>query len=151
MPLTSTPSQYAQPEDLVRLALTPAAATRFGAEQQQAALLAASGIADSYIASTFDLPLQTWDYSLVIAVCNIAAKILYNQFGYNQNSPVDGLIQRRFQEALDWLQAVGRGKTSPQWVDASSSFDAAGDYVVSDTPVGFTSRGGPTSSDDEWW
>jgi phage gp36-like protein len=147
MPLTPTPSQYAQPEDLVRFSLTPAVAGRFGADQQDAALLAASAIADSLIASQFVLPLATWDYSLVVAVCNIAAKLLYDQFGYNPNAVADQLVQRRYDEAIAWLQGVSRKQVTPQWVDASGdSVDSAGDFIVSDKSVGFT---GCTDDDDD--
>jgi phage gp36-like protein len=141
MPLVTNPTAYADPTQLVQLALTPATAGRFGGDQQQNALYSASAVADSYIGGQFQLPLVTWDYSLALAVCNIAAKFLYDQYGYNPNAPIDALIQRRYDEALTWLASVRDKKIQPQWVDSSGTGQPAGDFVVSDPPVGFTCRG----------
>jgi phage gp36-like protein len=141
-------SQYADESQLISLSITQAAATRFGNTAVTAALQAASSIADSYINSVFVLPLQTspqgWDMSLTLAVCNIAAYLLYNQVGFNPNAPQDQLIVKRYNDALTWLQAISDEKQTPNWIDssgASPQSQAAGPFVVSDPPVGFTSRG----------
>lgn len=146
-------SQYATTSDLQTLAITAAAGTRFGDTAMTAALQAASSIADSYIASQFTLPLitspQGWDMSLTLAVCNIAAKLLYAQFGFNPGAPGDQLVEKRYQDALDWLAQIRDKLIFPAWTDSSvnTGVDEAGDWVISDTPVGFTSRGVTDSVD----
>jgi phage gp36-like protein len=142
-------SLYAQPSDLQSVGITPAAAVRFGASAIMAQLQAASSVADSYIVSQFELPLETdpigWDQSLVLCVCNIAAFYLYSQFGFNPSgSTADEMIERRYQEAIKWLENIRDKKVFPQWTDSSGDSDAsdnAGAYIVSDPPVGFTNRG----------
>lgn len=142
-------SQYATTTDLQNLAITPAAAGRFGATAMTAQLQAASSIADGYIGGQFALPLQVnpqgWDMSLTLIVCNIAAKLLYNQFGYGPGQAnVDELIERRFTESIDWLIEIRDKKVQPQWISAASATspaDPVGNFVVTDDPIGLTSRG----------
>lgn len=150
-------SQYATEGQAQLLAITPAAYQRFEAASPGstiAALQAASSILDSYLAGQFVLPLQTtptqgWDMALTAHTCFIAAKLLYNQFGYNANAPVDELIERRYDEAIEWGKAVRDKAIQPQYIDSSGvapTQDAAGAFVISDAPVGFTGRGLPSSS-----
>lgn len=142
-------SQYATTTDLQNLAITPAAYNRFGAAAAGAALLSASSICDSYIVSQFELPLQTtpsngWDQSLTMYTCWIAAFLLYSQFGYNPAAPADAVIESRYTKAIEWLENVRDKKIRPQWTSAQTAVDnadAAGDFTVTDDPVGFTSRG----------
>lgn len=149
-----TQSQYATTTQIQQLAITPAAYTRFENASPgcvAAALQAASSLLDSFLAGQFVLPLQTspqgWDMSLTLAACVIAAKMLYDQFGYNPAAPVDTLIQQRYVEMLGWAAKIRDKEIQPQWVDSSgtSPADAAGDFVISDAPVGFTGRGAPSS------
>lgn len=147
-------SQYATSTDLTSLAITVQAGNRFGAAMD-AALSAASSIADAYISGQFQLPLQDggWDMALRLHVCNIAAKLLYDQFGYNPGAPIDQLIERRYTEAISFLEKVRDKAVHPQWVDASSvtpDADSAGDFVISDAPVGFTGRGVSSAPIDPW-
>lgn len=148
-------SQYATEEQLISLSITQAAAARFGSTAMTAALQAASSIADSYINSVFVLPLvvspQGWDMSLTLAVSNVAAYLLYNQFGFNPAAPADRLIVDRYQAAMTWFQAISDEKVTPNWTDSSGATpqsQAAGPFVISDSPVGFTSRGVTNSDTD---
>ncbi len=147
-------SQYAEVDDIVLLSLTLAAKNRFGTSATEAALQAASSVADSYIVSQFTLPLTDWDMSLRLAVCNIAAYMLYTQFGAgNPGAPMDEMIKVRYNDALKWLAEVRDQKIFPQWTDSSGASPvttAAGPYVISDEPVGFTSRGVSDEVSDIW-
>lgn len=144
-------SQYAQDADIQKLAITPAAYTRFegiATGTVSAALQAASSIADSYLASQFTLPLQSmpqgWDMSLTMNVCWIACYLLYNQYGYAPMAPGDDMVAKRYEAAIKWLEQVRDEEIFPQFVDAAGSPPTsaeAGPYVVSDAPVGFTDRG----------
>lgn len=154
-------SQYATNTELQQLAITAAAGARFGSTAMDAALQAASSIADSYLSSQFVLPLQTtptqgWDMSLKLQVCNIAAYLLYCQFGFNPAAPGDQLIKERYDRAMSWLDGVGKKTITPVYTDSSGitpGADVAGDFIISDNPVGFTSRGTDvdTISDTCWW
>lgn len=139
-------SQYAQPENLVKLSVSqgtyndwlnePNALAIINAELQKA-----SSDADSFLASQFDLPLQSdgYDMALTGAVCDIAAKRLYNRFGYNFNAPIDALIENRYKEAIDWLTKISREELKPQYTDSSGSPSSqnAGPFVLSNPGVGF--------------
>lgn len=141
-------SQYAQKADLTTLAITGAAAVRFGDASIEAQLQAASSICDSYIVSQFTLPLrvdpQGWDMSLTRATCDLAAYFLYCQYGFNPNQPQDALIKAKYESQIAWLQQIKSKQIFPQWVDSGSvpvGQDEGGPFVISDPPVGFTSRG----------
>lgn len=143
-------SQYASTTQIQQLAITPAAYTRFENAAPgcvAAALQAASSLLDNYLAGQFTLPLASYDMSLTMRTCVVAAKLLYDQFGYNPNAPVDQLIQRRFDETIAWAESIRDKKVQPQWTDSSgtSPADSAGPFVISDAPVGFTGRGSPTA------
>lgn len=149
-------SQYATIAQIQLLAITPAAYARFETASVgcvNAALQAASSLLDSYLAGQFVLPFPTnpqgWDMSLTAATCWVAAKLLYNQFGYNANAPIDELIEKRYDYSIRWAEMVRDKKIQPQWTDSSGAgagVDAAGDFVTSDAPVGFSGRGLPSSS-----
>lgn len=132
-----TQSQYASPEQLNALSITDARFDEFPIASITAHLQAASSMADQYLSSQFDLPLSEWDMMLTKAVCDIAAKELFSQFGYNPNAPGDFNIQRRFDEAMKWLGQVARQEVHPQYLDSSSSTPSAGPFVSSNSTVGF--------------
>lgn len=143
-------SQYCTTAELQLLGIAPAAYQRFETASPgctTAALQAASSIADSYLVSQFTLPLQTspqgWDMSLTMNVAWIAAWLLYNQFGFNPAAPVDDLVVKRYEAAIDWLKQIREQQISPPFVDSSTSAgsDEAGTFFVSDPPVGFGTRG----------
>lgn len=144
-------SQYATDTEIKLLAITPAAYARFEAASPgcvTAALQAASSIADTSLSSQFMLPLVTspqgWDMGLKRVVCFIAAHDLYFNFGFNPSSPDWQVLTERKEWADKWLDGVGKKTTTPLYVDqrgATDGADAAGDFVVSDPPVGFTTRG----------
>lgn len=156
-------SQYATTSQIQQLALTPAAYARFEASSPgcvTAAIQAASSIADAALTSQFVMPLQAspqgWDMALTMYVCWIAAYELYFQFGFNPSSPDWQIFTNRREEAMKWFDGVGKKTITPNYVDSSGSAvgaDAAGDFVISDAPVGFTDRGvtETTSLGCGWW
>lgn len=161
-----TQSQYATPAQIQQLAITPAVYARFEASSPGcvvAALQSASSIADSYLPSQFTLPLQVspqgWDMSLTMYTCWIAAWMLYNSFGFSPQAPLDELIIKRYESALDWLAQIRDKKIFPQYIDsvnASSSDPEQGAFVISDPPVGFTPRGVANDFNQQfdpwfWW
>ena len=148
-------SQYAQVSDIKSLSMTPQAAQRFGDASINAALQAASSRADSYLASQFTLPLLTdpqgWDMALTRCVCDLAAFDLYRQYGLNPNAPDYGALKALYDDAIAWLVMVRDKKIFPQYVDSGEDLGTpeAGPFVISDAPVGFTSRGVTDSDSDD--
>jgi phage gp36-like protein len=137
-------TQYAYKANLVSLGITPAQAARFGDDAINAQLQAASGVADGYLPSQFTLPLVTWDMSLTLAVCQIAAYQLFCQFGFNPESPADQLITLQYKNGMKFLMDIRDKNVFPPYTDSSGaaeSPDEAGVYVDSEIPVGFTGRG----------
>ncbi len=137
-------TQYAYKANLVTLGVTPAQAARFGDDAINAQLQAASGVADGYLPSQFTLPLLTWDFSLTLAVCQLATYQLYCQFGFNPDSPADQLIQLQYNNGLKFLMDIRDKNVFPPYTDSSGAVDSpeeAGPYVDSEIPVGFTHRG----------
>jgi phage gp36-like protein len=144
-------SQYAEASDIVALGIPQATAARFGTTAINAQLQAASSIADQYISASFTLPLVSWTYDLRLIVCSIAVYYLYFQYGISDN---DHLIENRYKSALEWLGRVADKTMHPQWVDSSGSTTdgGAGNFMVSDQCVGFTSRGVTSgTSCIDWW
>jgi hypothetical protein len=145
-------SQYATDADIQKLAITPAAYQRFEAISPgcvTAALQSASSKADDYLSSQFILPLtivpQGWDMGLtrdgVLArgIQPLLQDRIQPQF--SRLAGDDGAPKR---EAMEWLDGIGKKTISPNYSDSSSlstDSDRAGDFVISDPPVGFTSRG----------
>jgi phage gp36-like protein len=156
-------SQYATTAQIQLLAITPAAYARFEAVSPgcvTAAIQAASSVADDFLGSQFILPLQTspqgWDMSLTEKVCWLAAYSLYFNFGFNPSSPDWQVMTDRRKEAMAWLDGIGKKTITPAYMDSSglsADADRAGDFVISDDPVGFTSRGVTNSTGNcgGWW
>lgn len=157
-----TGTQYATQTDLAQLGLSPGALQNVLSATQDAALQAASAIADSYLESRYDLPLTSWGKDLVRVVCFIAAYDLLTSRGYSPQSP-DDHIRQRYVDALAWLQEVSAGTQSVSHVadssvntqtgpsigaigtDGSINTATAGGFQMVTSPVrGWTSRGGTT-------
>lgn len=137
-------SQYATIEQFLALSLTAASFSKFAIDGYAAItanLQAASSKADLFLSGQLVLPLQSWDMNLTKAVCDIAAKELFAQYGYNPGANGDVNFQRRYIEAMDWLKAVSKKElrldSNPNYVDSSSGQPAAGRMAVSNLPVGF--------------
>lgn len=78
------------------------------------ALVMASAEADSYLQRRYCLPLKSWDYKLIEAVCDIAAyKLVYRQ-GYSPDgNNYDKNFKIRYDRAIQWLSDVGNRMVHP--------------------------------------
>lgn len=132
-------SSYATPDDLVALGVSSAAVAGFTAAQQQAALDAASDVADGYLRSRFQLPLVApYTSDLKRAVCAIAAFDLLTVGGFNPEPGGDEVIAKRADDARAWLRDVADGRVTPALTDSSSASPAPrAPLVLSDTPRGW--------------
>ena len=75
-----------------------------------AALAAASGEADTYLAATFTLPLEEWSPVLTQQVCAIAAWHLLVTVGFNPSGDHDRAVRERCEDARRWLAQVATQK-----------------------------------------
>lgn len=119
---------YATAADLTRLALPARALTGIAAPDQDAALEAASSLADGYLAARYTLPLLAWGDDLKRAVSLIAAYDLMTRRGYNPEGG-DEQLRLRYEDGMRWLEQVGKGTISPVGLEESppSATPAPGD------------------------
>jgi phage gp36-like protein len=112
---------YAVAADLQRLSLPAAALTGISTADQDAALEAASDLADSYLKTRFKIPLITWQDDLRRAVTHIAGYDLMVRRGYNPEAGADPNIRLRYEDAIRWLKYVALGTVSPDIKDSSAA------------------------------
>jgi len=112
--------QYADVTDLGRLGLRQLATAGLPADDVNAALAAATELADGYLRAQYKLPLVSWGADLRRHVAMIAAwDILCAQRGFNPDSPGDQIWLLRYQQALQWLKDVAAGVLTPNIVDST--------------------------------
>lgn len=141
MPVQSG-TQYATTTDLANLGLIGGALQNVTTQVQNAALLAASAVADSYLQSRYDLPIANWGQDLVRVVCAIAAYDILTSRGYSPQSQDDHIRQRQ-QDGIAWLKEVSQGLQTPAYlVDVTSNTGTASSVTTSDDSVVTTTSGG---------
>jgi len=113
-------TQYADIADLSRLGLRQLATAGLSADDLNAALIAASELADGYLRAQYVLPLVAWGADLRRHVAMIAAwDILSAQRGFNPDSPGDQIWLLRYQQGIQWLKDVANGLLNPSIVDST--------------------------------
>lgn len=131
-------SQYATRDDLARGGLRAAALSGVSTADQDAALVAASGEADGYLAKRYLMPLVAWGDDLRRRVVHIATFDLLATRGYAPASGVDPLVAKRYDDAILWLRDAARGLVEPQGiVDSTPEIDEAAPLVSSDDAAGW--------------
>jgi phage gp36-like protein len=111
-------SRYATPDDLHRLSLPDSALVGIAQIDQQAALDAASDIADGYLASRFSLPLlPPFPGDLVRAVCDIGAYLAMKRRGFNPEG--DPNVVKGYDDAVQWLEGISRNLITPAVQESS--------------------------------
>lgn len=129
---------YATTTDLARLGLPAAALTGVSSTVQEAALDAASRLADSYLRARYATPLTSYGVDLTRAVCSIAAWDLLRVRGYDPNRGGDEAVRLGHTDAVKWLRDVSNGVAHLAGLTESESEswpEAIG--VVSDDPRGW--------------
>lgn len=111
---------YATAAQLLQLGLPGRALTDVSTADRNAALDAASDLADSYLRSRFELPLTAWGDDLRRAVCSVAVYDLLSRRGYNPEQGADDNIRARHDDAVRWLEKVAAGLVSPSVTDSST-------------------------------
>lgn len=104
-------SKYATIADLNRVGLTSEKSSKRTDDDLNRALELASGVADSYLAQVFTLPLTAWGADLSSAVAKIAAyDLMSTQIGYNPASASGETWRARYEDAMRWLEMVAASK-----------------------------------------
>lgn len=119
---------YATRTDLTRFGVAAAALAGLTEATQDAALAAASALADGYIPRRFTPPLTAWGDDLKRAVAMIAAYDLLSGRGFDpRGGGTDENIRLRYEDAMAWLRDVSRGFIDPRGVvDATPDVDDFG-------------------------
>lgn len=125
-------SRYASTSDLTRLGVPATALTGVTTATQEAALDAASALADGYLQERFTLPLAAWVDDLRRAVCCVAAYDILSARGFDpRGGGTDENVRLRYEDALRWLRDVGAGHATPTGViDATPTVTEGGTYAV---------------------
>ncbi len=128
-------SQYAEDTELFALGLPSAALADVSSETITAALVAASGDADGYLAKRYKLPLVEWGDDLTRRVAALAAFDLLTTRGSRPGDGLD-LITKRADDATLWLRDVSRGIIEPQGiVDSTPTLDEQHPIMSSADPL----------------
>lgn len=114
---------YATRAHLIQFGIRSGALTGIATGDQDAALEAASDLADSYLRARFTLPLAGWQDDLRRAVCNIAAYDLLSARGFNPDAGADVNVRARYDDAVRWLERIAAGQVTPDVTDSGSSGD----------------------------
>ncbi len=106
-------TQYATKADLTQLALTAQAISGMLDADINAALLAASSVADTYLAARNEaLPLTTWPLALRLNVCRLAAWHIMCSIGFSPEDASHVAIQLNHDAAIKWFEALAAGKVT---------------------------------------
>lgn len=101
---------YATTTDLARLGIAAAAIAAVSSTIQEAALEAASVVADGYLRSRYVVPLTAWGDDLTRNVVALAAWDILCNRGFDPNRGGDAAIESRAAEARSWLKDVSAGR-----------------------------------------
>lgn len=124
-------TRYATTTDLARVGIGAAALSGVSTAAQEAALDAASALADGYLCSRFTLPLSAWGADLTGAVARMAAWEVLRVRGYDPQAGGDEAVRLGYTDSMRWLEGVQAGRVSPQGVtDATPSVDESSQQTV---------------------
>ena len=128
---------YATIDDLTHFGVNPDAHEHADITALEAALDAASSEADSYLSKVYTLPVTSWGAALRMHVSAMAAYNVIATRGFDP-SGVDGVLEKRRQDALDWLKMLATGVISdPSIEDSTPGVVEGGAAVVSQPKRGW--------------
>lgn len=108
----STACSYANIDDLNGCGLPAPALANMSLRDQQAALMRASRVADTFLRDRYHLPMVCpYDPSLTLWVCWMAAYFLLSTRGFNPNqSGIDTVVRMNYDDAIKSLTRVANGQ-----------------------------------------
>ena len=104
---------YATLSDFANFGLPAKATAGIASATITAALESASRVVDSYIGTRYDLPLVSFDASVTMAACKIAAYELLATRGFAAGTPDAENVEKRYATAISWCRDVATGKATP--------------------------------------
>jgi phage gp36-like protein len=112
---------YATKQDIINTGLPAAALENVTDSSITEALVNASSVADSYLASTYTLPFNTINGALTQRTAEIAAWLIVATRGFNPSDPRDTVIRMRYDDAIKFFDRVSaRRATLVGVVDSAS-------------------------------
>ncbi len=130
---------YATTTDLARFGLPAAALSGISTAAQEAAIDAASALADSYLRSRYTVPLTSYGVDLTQQVCALAAKTLLTTRGFDATRANGDAIMQGAEDARTWLRDVSAGRAAV----------SGGNTTATATPIARASTAPSTSSSSE--
>ncbi len=107
-------SQYATTTDLTNYGLNAISVANIDPAVLTAQLVAASAMVDSFLNGRYNLPLLSWDASVTINTCYIAAwLVLSKSRGFNPDNPSDVTVRQSYEDAIAWCNGVQRQAIHP--------------------------------------
>lgn len=106
-------SQYATREDLAKWGLRANVLAAFTEAEQDAHLVAASELFESYVKDRgYPLPLTTWGNDLRMSVVRVAAWTLLTLRGASPSNPADEGVAKAHDDAISWWRDIAKGIAS---------------------------------------
>ena len=134
-------ARYAEIADRDRLGIAAAAFAGVASATVEAALDAASAMADGYLRDRHELPLASWSDDLRAAVCHIASWTLLANRGYDPSRGADEVVRLQYEDAMRWLRDVGAGRVRlGSAVDSTPSVDEGDTLAISNRSRGWMRR-----------
>ena len=121
--------QYATTSDLASVGIPAQALSGVSAGDQDAALVAASRLIDSFISSHVTTPMTTYGQDITQACVDLAAYRLMVKRGYNPDA--SQAFRLGYEDALRWLDSISRGRALPSGM-AGASATTEGPVITSD-------------------
>ncbi len=113
-------SQYATTTDLTNFGLNAISVANISPSVLTAQLIAASAMMDSHFAGRYNLPLVSFDQSVTINCCYIAAwLVLSKSRGFNPDNPGDVTVRQSYEDAIAWCNGVQRQAIHPTVVQTA--------------------------------
>ncbi len=131
-------SQYATSVDFTNFGINALAIANVDPGVVNAQLIAASAMMDSYFNGRYALPLLSWDQSVTMNCCFIAAWLVMSKSrGYNPDNPSDVTVRASYDDAIAWCNGVQRQAIHPTVTQSASNTNFALPIVTTAAPRGW--------------
>lgn len=111
--------------------------------QLTAAIAWASDEVDGYLAKRFTLPLVTVSTDIKRRTAIIASFYLLTRRGFKPGAPLNEMIVKMYDDAIEWLLRVSKGDITPTCVDSTPDVDEEGSLMASGPKISFRTFTGP--------
>ncbi len=113
------------------------------AAQLNDAIAWASDEIDGYLAKRFTLPLATVSTDIKRRCAIIASFYLLTRRGFRPGAPLNEMVVKLYDDAIEWLLRVSKGDITPQCIDSTPQVDEEGSLVASGPKISFRTFTGP--------